>query len=163
MPGAASMESRERRRAEGVGRSRSDRADRWLYAIETVVLGLPTLGVAIPGLLALGVMVVAVVLTEFGLTALWAGLMFAGGAIGVTSWFVLSGLVLLEGRKGLQRANPAWWLGLLAGIATSGSVGWPMVIDVFAGLQEHVVFGLLASGLLLWIPSLHLILMRLRT
>ena len=117
------MESRERRRAEGVGRSRSDRADRWLYAIETVVLGLPTLGVAIPGLLALGFMVVAVVLTEFGLTALWAGLMFAGGAIGVTSWFVLSGLVLLEGRKGLQRANPAWWLGLLAGIATSGSVG----------------------------------------
>ena len=109
--------------------TQGERANRWLYAIEAVLIGLPTLTASIP-LLFLGFVAVIlgvsdIVTQDVGhdwiAVVLMAVLVVAGWA-GLTSWTVLSGHYVSGGRKALQQTERHWWVSLGFGCAAAVTV-----------------------------------------
>ena len=147
----------------------TERIGRCIYALEALVIGLPTLAFAIPTVL-LGVVSGAVMLsaeTEMafadwslagvGSVALYL-LVLLGGVSGLAAWFVLSARYLTEGRKGLHEAEHELWFALAAGILTASVMlcvlGWEDIATLRWGWF---------LGPALVVPSLHLVLLRLRS
>jgi hypothetical protein len=153
-----------------------ERVGRWIYAIEVLIIGLPTLAMSIPVLL-MGLVVVVAVACEVAtapleaLAGLQAGdvgdaavfvALVAGGVAGITGWFVLSGHYLTDGQKGLRQARPGWWLALIAGVV--------LVFTVLLAILLNMGWKELAGYRLRWflgpalvIPATHLIYLRLRS
>jgi len=153
-----------------------ERAGRWIYALEVLIIGLPTLAMSIPTLL-IGLVVVVAVAVEVAihpldaLARLQAGdvggaalfvAMVAGGIAGLTAWFVLSGHYLADGRKGLREARAAWWLALIAGVVLVLCVLLAILLNM--GWKELADFRLRwLLGPALVVPAMHLIYLRLRS
>jgi len=85
-------------------------------------------------------------------------LVLLGGISGLAAWFVLSARYLTEGRKGLHEAERELWFALAAGILTASVVlcvvGWKGITTLRWGWF---------LGPALIVPSLHLVVLRLRS
>ena len=139
-----------------------ERVERMVYLVEAVVFGGPTLAMAV---LMFGIGLFAVALAGMSKPHwdnLLPPLLLGAMTTGVCAWFVLSGHYVMGGRAALRAVNGFWWAGLAAGMAISGWAVWVMDLFLAPVSGENWWLALFASGLLLWIPSLHLIALRLR-
>jgi hypothetical protein len=135
----------------------SDRISRWIYGAETVLIGLPTIGVALPMLfLLLLASVVVVAPSGMDITGFLFLVWSLTGMLGLTAWFVLTGHYLIGGRESLRTTAIGWWFALLSGVA-SACVALAMTIK---GGFLHFQWLDLFAGPLLILPALHLLYLR---
>lgn len=150
-----------------------ERAGRWIYALEVLVIGLPTLALSIPTLL-FGFLLAVGLATERE-PAQWMELLkggwsyatteaaawmtaVSGGIVGLIAWFVLSGVYLTGGRAALREVGGHWWFALGAGIAV---VVWLLCWMGWDGIRSLRLSWFLGPALVL--PALHLVYLRLRS
>ncbi|HEY0504349.1 MAG TPA: hypothetical protein VGD42_12760 [Lysobacter sp.] len=150
-----------------------ERVGRWIYALEVLVIGLPTLALAIPTLF-LGVVLTVAAMATSGPAAWWELVtsgssqdaaqvaawlaLIVGGIVGLASWFVLSGLYLSGGRAALREVGGHWWFALAAGVA--------VVVGLLCWMGWDEIRKLRLSWFLgpaLVLPALHLFYLRLRS
>ena len=135
----------------------TERVGRWIYALEALAIGLPTLAFATPKI-ALGLFVGTIDVIS-GASGGWKILgMALGGGFGLAAWWVLSGHYLSGGRRGLGEVGDGWWWALLAGVVAA--ICWLLAVNTH-GLARIRLDWL--AGPLLIIPALHLSYLRLRS
>jgi hypothetical protein len=105
-------------------------ADRWLYALEVIVLGLPALAICIVwlffGFLGMVLTVPHVLASlpdmaptargDFLLLTVLIVTLVVGGATGLASWSGLSAHYLSSDRASFAGVDGGWWGGLVAGM-----------------------------------------------
>ena len=139
-----------------------ERTEKAVYLIEAVVLGGPTLGIAVLTFGFVVIMAVAVSSAPLHSINVLPILAAAAMAASLCAWVVLSGHYLMGGRLALCSVNGLWWLGLAAGMTLSVLAAWSLEVLQALGRGEWSMLALVTCGLPLWIPSLHLISLRLR-
>ena len=132
-----------------------DAAEKWVFGLEMVVFGLPTLGVATP-LLLLGILVAVGGLATSAVQALPVVALVGGGVAGLLAWFVLGITYLTGDARELRDMHWGWWVALAAGVLASSPF---LVLSL-----EHPGRDLwqLLCGPALVLPALHLAWLRWR-
>ena len=141
---------------------RFDIAGRWIYSLEVVLFGLPSLAISIP-LLFLGLIFIVGSMESINsanfddvLAYILLTLVLGAGFVGIAAWFVLSGHYLSGGRHALKKVDTGWWGALAVGMLLAlafvvccvATEGWRQV-----GLTGWTWF----AGPALVLPCLHLI------
>ena len=149
---------------------------RWLYVLEVIVLGLPSLAFCVFWIFLGFVWLVGLSASigspvsdpsqhidwssSFWFAALPA-LLVCGGVAGLTSWSVLSGHYLAGGASSLKEVNRIWWAALFAGMLVA--IFFIAVCSINGGWEEMTQAR--ASwfvGPAFLVPAAHLILVKLR-
>jgi hypothetical protein len=147
----------------------TDRAGRWIYAIEALAIGVPTL--VYSGIVLFLAIPSAITLFLNGVTEgneacrREGAVLFSlgcSGAIGLTAWTVLSRRYLSGGRQTLNKAGHHWWIGLAVGMALAAYMLYPKGGVAWSDWLPQVGSAWLMGPALL-LPAMHLICLKYRS